>query len=273
MWWISRDPLEERGGINLHGYIGNNPINFLDSLGLIEGSPNNIAKRKAINDIAKKYDGSTDWVKNAAKGPMKQGTYKCSQFVFDVTREAGAAAALDGINPFGDPLGDMGAYDPCDSTMQTSRSLTAASAALYLGARGLGAFDEWASTTNGGDRSGEPKPPGYNPSWPTGTDNRGPHYIDPNGTKWYPHPEDKGQWPHYDNDKGQRYPENALKPWENQKKPPYGNQSADNPWPKSCPTTPTPIPWWMRIPWPIFLPIPYPYPGFYGEPVPGGLSA
>ena len=32
--WISRDPLEERGGINLYGYIANNPVNGLDELGL-----------------------------------------------------------------------------------------------------------------------------------------------------------------------------------------------------------------------------------------------
>ena len=32
--WISRDPLRERGGMNLYGYVGNNPINAFDPLGL-----------------------------------------------------------------------------------------------------------------------------------------------------------------------------------------------------------------------------------------------
>jgi len=32
--WINRDPVEEDGGINLYGYVGNNPINVVDPLGL-----------------------------------------------------------------------------------------------------------------------------------------------------------------------------------------------------------------------------------------------
>jgi RHS repeat-associated protein len=32
--WISRDPIMERGGLNLYGYVGGNPINGRDSLGL-----------------------------------------------------------------------------------------------------------------------------------------------------------------------------------------------------------------------------------------------
>jgi RHS repeat-associated protein len=31
--WISRDPIEERGGINLYGYAGNDPVNFVDPSG------------------------------------------------------------------------------------------------------------------------------------------------------------------------------------------------------------------------------------------------
>jgi RHS repeat-associated protein len=33
--WLSRDPIEERGGINLYGFVGNNSISTTDYLGLI----------------------------------------------------------------------------------------------------------------------------------------------------------------------------------------------------------------------------------------------
>lgn len=34
--WLSRDPIEERGGLNLYAYVSNNPVNKRDSLGLAE---------------------------------------------------------------------------------------------------------------------------------------------------------------------------------------------------------------------------------------------
>lgn len=32
--WFSRDPIEERGGVNLYGFVGNSPLNKVDHLGL-----------------------------------------------------------------------------------------------------------------------------------------------------------------------------------------------------------------------------------------------
>jgi len=32
--WLSRDPIEEGGGVNLYGYVGGNPINYTDPRGL-----------------------------------------------------------------------------------------------------------------------------------------------------------------------------------------------------------------------------------------------
>jgi RHS repeat-associated protein len=34
--WLSRDPIGEEGGINLYGYVGNDPLNYVDPLGLFQ---------------------------------------------------------------------------------------------------------------------------------------------------------------------------------------------------------------------------------------------
>jgi uncharacterized protein RhaS with RHS repeats len=34
--WLSRDPIEEEGGLNLYGFVSNNPSNKYDVLGLAE---------------------------------------------------------------------------------------------------------------------------------------------------------------------------------------------------------------------------------------------
>jgi hypothetical protein len=37
--WLSRDPMGEAGGLNLYGYVGNNPISFIDPLGNVWYDP------------------------------------------------------------------------------------------------------------------------------------------------------------------------------------------------------------------------------------------
>src|SRR5205823_3078293 len=37
--WLNRDPIGERGGINLYAFVGNSPINRRDPLGLAYGNP------------------------------------------------------------------------------------------------------------------------------------------------------------------------------------------------------------------------------------------
>ena len=46
--WLSRDPLEEEGGINLYEFLGNDPINFYDPYGLLTYEQNR-QRRKNIN--------------------------------------------------------------------------------------------------------------------------------------------------------------------------------------------------------------------------------
>lgn len=37
--WLSRDPIEEQGGVNLHGFVGNSGLNSIDAFGLDYGWP------------------------------------------------------------------------------------------------------------------------------------------------------------------------------------------------------------------------------------------
>ena len=32
--WPSRDPIQERGGVNLYGFVGNDGVNYIDYLGM-----------------------------------------------------------------------------------------------------------------------------------------------------------------------------------------------------------------------------------------------
>ena len=77
--WLLRDPIEEEGGINLYGYVSNNPVNGVDPLGLelqemvntvwnVEPYDASVAKSQAIraeaiasnSKLPGKYDGPQD---------------------------------------------------------------------------------------------------------------------------------------------------------------------------------------------------------------------
>jgi hypothetical protein len=109
--WPSRDPIQEAGGLNLYAYVGNDPINGVDPLGLWNlwnpatyGVPTG-AGTSILNSL-NPFDGSAGW----------------SGFSLETSSEADAAF-LDGINPFGNPLANAGLYDPCDKGLQWSKSI------------------------------------------------------------------------------------------------------------------------------------------------------
>jgi hypothetical protein len=61
-------------------------------MGLVEGSPGNLAKRRAIDRIGRGYARNTAWAFLKKKDDFGPNTNKCNKFVFDVLKEAGAPA-------------------------------------------------------------------------------------------------------------------------------------------------------------------------------------
>lgn len=64
--WINRDPIGERGGMNLYGFVGNNPLNSIDSDGrvplpLVTGFIGGLANGLASAWIQWARDGRIDW--------------------------------------------------------------------------------------------------------------------------------------------------------------------------------------------------------------------
>ncbi len=60
--WITRDPIQEQGGLNLYAYCGNNPINEVDPSGL------------AYNGAPPPFAGNWTWIPN--NQDTRSGTWK-----------------------------------------------------------------------------------------------------------------------------------------------------------------------------------------------------
>ena len=54
-FWLSRDPIAENGGINLYQYVGNNPVNFIDPLGLRLRITGSSAEKQRILDTLSQF--------------------------------------------------------------------------------------------------------------------------------------------------------------------------------------------------------------------------
>ena len=81
--------------LNLYGYVQNNPVNFNDPSGLIEGSEANLARRQLIDAISRGYNGSHAFDYNTSyNSQYPKDSYKCSGFVGVVVQEAGAPISV-----------------------------------------------------------------------------------------------------------------------------------------------------------------------------------
>jgi RHS repeat-associated protein len=101
--WLNRDPLGERGGLNLYGYAGNNPICFVDPFGLVWYNPASwapiVAVGNAVGDFYSKY----------LDIPNQQENYDRNQYNFALPEENMIAAYNQQPNTpdFWTQLGDV----------------------------------------------------------------------------------------------------------------------------------------------------------------------
>ena len=71
--WINRDPLRERGGKNLYGFVANNPINHMDRYGLQEESPP--SGSEPLEDDIYDPNDTNDYGNTAARGFVEGGEW------------------------------------------------------------------------------------------------------------------------------------------------------------------------------------------------------
>jgi uncharacterized protein RhaS with RHS repeats len=104
--WPSRDPIGERGGINLYGMVGNDPVNRRDVLGLEEtpccdrktrdeGEDKLRAKAKEVGELGRGYDWTCDDYSNEIYNALE---------VPDCWRCRVECRTLEGVNPAATPL-------------------------------------------------------------------------------------------------------------------------------------------------------------------------
>ncbi len=81
--WLNRDPIEEMGGINLYGFVGNDPLNGVDALGLWNTCGHNsllnsaFGKNESLKDDVKQWkDASKDTDDPSKGGQRPENSYQ-----------------------------------------------------------------------------------------------------------------------------------------------------------------------------------------------------
>ena len=108
--WINRDPIGESGGANVYGMVGNNPINYGDNNGL--------------------------WGVQFNNGP-NIGWGDPTFILLNSDAEEGRRYVVDTLDPFGNPWGDCGGYNPNDPVFKGTKYSTYIGGGAAAGAAGL----------------------------------------------------------------------------------------------------------------------------------------
>jgi RHS repeat-associated protein len=112
--WPSRDPIEEEGGINLYGFVGNDGVNRWDRLGLQTGKQDIEQKlgpiaRKARDELlevlgtylaAKAWSENTGEISDKLEGICGDGTSPHSKKLMTIKSEDTGSSDLGGFNVY-----------------------------------------------------------------------------------------------------------------------------------------------------------------------------
>jgi RHS repeat-associated protein len=71
--WLNQDPIQERGGFNLYGFVGNNPANFIDLLGFAALIyPNGFIGPLPPGGM---YQATADWIQQAEGNGIEEDSW------------------------------------------------------------------------------------------------------------------------------------------------------------------------------------------------------
>lgn len=87
--WLSRDPADESGGVNLYAFCGNSPISFVDFLGLLTSS----------EALAHYQHGADDPKHTTERTPLRMSFNEIDTSKFSVTQFPQVADQLKGCKP------------------------------------------------------------------------------------------------------------------------------------------------------------------------------
>jgi RHS repeat-associated protein len=144
--WLNRDPIQEAGGLNLYGFVGNNSVNYVDSLGLditFSGSP---AEQKALKDALQR-------VRNTPKGKELCNKLLLSNDKYDIgptTQNAYFDPATKNIKV------DPNFHPPTDTTSGTQPAPTDAILGHEMGHAATGAKDDGPGNMNNVNQNENP---------------------------------------------------------------------------------------------------------------------